>query len=426
MTNDDDSVPNDGDITPAATCIDVTHQMAEIVPTVGIVEFTTNLTDVEEAFVEFGLDTSYGQQAPVDLSEPNYRTLVLGLKAARDYHARVVVISGSERCESADFTLTTPEPPNSIVSQYTFDTRLADEVAPGFVLTSRWSNPGGPVFIFDSDNDLVWWYEAEGDDVMRSRLSFDGKYMWLRNTAQADGTGVVRRIELDGSNPESWALGTTTHDLAVIPDGNVGLVSHAENGCDEILEFNPDTEEVRTVFNLTEAHGQVDCHVNALVYQSDDDSFVISDWAESIYVKIARQTGEIIWIMNTEYGQFEGASWEKQHSMHMLAPDHILLFSNGGNGQPTRILEYEFDVTAGTATEIWRYEDGPSTMYGGDVQRLPNGNTLITYSASAEMHEVNPAGQIVRHFSGTLGNTFAYSMFRTSLYGPPPRIDFTL
>jgi hypothetical protein len=421
--------------------------MGEVVPTVGIVEFTADLAGIDGGVVEFGLDTSYGLTAPIDLSAENYRTLILGMKAGNEYHARVVATAGDQSCESGDFTFTTPEPPNEIVSQYEFETLIPDQVAQGYVITSRWGNPGGPVFIFDSDNELVWWYEDDSDDVMRSRMSYDGKYLWMRNTAQADGTGVVRRIQLDGSDVRAWPLGTTTHDLAVIPDGNVGLVSHAENGCDEILEFDPNTEEVRTVFNLTEAHGQLDCHVNAIVYQDYDDSFVVSDWAESLYVKIARESGEIIWIMNKEYGQFEGASWEKQHSMHMLGPDHILLFSNGsgtgmlggGGGfagsdaeqepvvsQPTTVFEYQFDVAAGTATELWRYEDGPSTMYGGDVQRLPNGNTLITYGASAEMREVNEAGEIVRQVVGTLGNTFGYAMFRTSLYGPPPRIDFTL
>jgi hypothetical protein len=53
----------------------------------------------------------------------------------------------------------------------------------------------------------------------------------------------------------------------------------------------------------------------------------------------------------------------------------------------------------------------------GDIQRLPNGNYLITFSTSGQIHEVTSTGTLVAKFTAT---SFGYSEFRESLYGNPP------
>jgi len=57
----------------------------------------------------------------------------------------------------------------------------------------------------------------------------------------------------------------------------------------------------------------------------------------------------------------------------------------------------------------------------GDVQRLGNGNTLITYMAPAALLEVDSDGDIVWELSWALGSAIGYSMHRETLYGPPPK-----
>jgi hypothetical protein len=55
----------------------------------------------------------------------------------------------------------------------------------------------------------------------------------------------------------------------------------------------------------------------------------------------------------------------------------------------------------------------------GDVQRLANGNTLVTYCNAGVLHEVDASKALVQTwtFSGAVG----YSEHRTSLYGAPER-----
>jgi hypothetical protein len=54
----------------------------------------------------------------------------------------------------------------------------------------------------------------------------------------------------------------------------------------------------------------------------------------------------------------------------------------------------------------------------GDVQRLENGNTLVTHSVSGVVEEVTPDGEPVRRLVFALGGALGYSTHRSSLYPP--------
>ena len=59
---------------------------------------------------------------------------------------------------------------------------------------------------------------------------------------------------------------------------------------------------------------------------------------------------------------------------------------------------------------------GGATNFG-DVQRLSNGNTIITYSTSRLLEEVDANDTVVLQVMGA--GSFGYVEFRDSLYGPP-------
>jgi hypothetical protein len=83
-----------------------------------------------------------------------------------------------------------------------------------------------------------------------------------------------------------------------------------------------------------------------------------------------------------------------QHQPQLLASGNVLIFDNGL--ERSRILELEPD----TLQLAWSYaaEDFFSETRGG-VQRLPNGNTLITESNTGWAFEVTSAGQTVWSFA---------------------------
>ena len=78
----------------------------------------------------------------------------------------------------------------------------------------------------------------------------------------------------------------------------------------------------------------------------------------------------------------------------------------------------------GDATTLLRYDGGISTGFGGDVQRLDNGNLLITYSSSGVIQELGPDNSVLQTFTFPIGGTLSYMEKRRSLYSsPPPKIN---
>ena len=68
--------------------------------TVGIVTWSIQDVVPDTAAIHFGLDTRYGMVAPVDLNEPDFRTLLLGMKPSRTYHFQVVARAGAASARS--------------------------------------------------------------------------------------------------------------------------------------------------------------------------------------------------------------------------------------------------------------------------------------------------------------------------------------
>jgi hypothetical protein len=78
----------------------------------------------------------------------------------------------------------------------------------------------------------------------------------------------------------------------------------------------------------------------------------------------------------------------------------------------------EFELTTPNATEVWSYAGDYASPTLGDAQRLPNGNTLVTYSNRGIIQEVDGDKHLVRELSTA---TLGYVEHRPTLYGPPPR-----
>ncbi len=97
---------------------------------------------------------------------------------------------------------------------------------------------------------------------------------------------------------------------------------------------------------------------------------------------------EILWVWGPGNVTF-------QHHPVLLDDGHILLFDNGT--ERSRVLELDplsLEVT-------WRYS-GPPSFYSetrGSVQRLANGNTLVTISDPGYVREVDPEGRLVWEFA---------------------------
>ena len=145
-------------------------------------------------------------------------------------------------------------------------------------------------------------------------------------------------------------------------------------------------------------------HMNAIDIDTDGH-ILISDRNLSEITKINRDTGEIIWRLGGVHNQFTFVNDplsgpRNQHTVRMVTTNDYTMFDNGNLHNPpmSRGVEYLVNTTNMTATLIWQYPNPPNpsiySFYMGDVQRLPNGNTLIDWAVGnlPKLTEVRPDG----------------------------------
>lgn len=415
---------------------EVITEPSEHIATVAIVTFTTDLGAVDEGYIEFGPDTSYGSNAALDTSAASYRTAILGMAPATEYHYRIVARSGGKRCRSEDQVIVTGPAPEDLPLP-SVRVSATGRVAPGYLVTSAQatgaSGVGYYIVIYNHLGQPVWWYKSSiGGIVTRAKLSWDGQYIYGRDgNPSARSGGQVVRIAIDGSHEESLTVDTGHHDLAVTPDdGVLFLVGGGKDACGRIQKWSPN-DVVRDVYDLRDAFGDTfkpgsdPCHCNSIHYNTGDASITVSCLMQNAYVKL-RDSGELLWVLGGNNGQshFSGdVAWDRQHGHEMLSPDRLLFLNNNGGGdsksESSLAVELALDLETKTATRVWEYDGGEVTQTLGDVQRLPNGNTLVAYCNAGVLHEVDAEKQLVQ--SWTFGNGVGYADYRHSLYGAPVR-----
>jgi hypothetical protein len=414
------------------------------IPTVGVVDWSTDLAGLSGARIEVSLtdpkpaEINRGSGGPIDVTGATHRALMLGLKAQRRYSYRIVATDGAVVCTSPDRTLTT----GAAVGAPSVTRTAANAAlqAPGFIIATAGVpgliaiSPAAPdtVYVVDADGDLVWWADAP-HQTSRALMSWDGSAMWMlaANPADTSAAGELRRVDMDGMNAETVAgFSLGHHDLAVLPDGAVAALVHTGDvtATSDLVERAPDGT-ISTVVRLDDriyrpgqSSGQDRFHANTVRYHLADDSYTVGDRDGRLIVKLTRQ-GRLLWQIAADC---TGAPAPKcasglggvTHGHHLLDDGRLVAFHNG-DATTSTAREYALTETA-TSLAIeatWSYAaTGLASNVLGDVQRLPNGNTLVTYSTDGVIHEVSPTGDLVQALAA---RTFGYTNFRETLYGPP-------
>ena len=87
--------------------------------------------------------------------------------------------------------------------------------------------------------------------------------------------------------------------------------------------------------------------------------------------------------------------WLRQHKPTLLANGRILLLDNQGHRGRSKVIE----IDPFTQEIVWSYQGDAqnqfSTRTGGSVQRLPNGNTLVTEADSGRAFEMTAQDRMV-------------------------------
>jgi hypothetical protein len=150
------------------------------------------------------------------------------------------------------------------------------------------------------------------------------------------------------------------------------------------------------------AHNIDAVHGNAIEMDNDGNLLISSRHLDEI-TKINRTTGDIIWRFGGLHNQFtflgDTLKFTYQHAIRRIANGDITLYDNGNFHHPpySRAVEYNLNEVSKTATLVWKFRHNPDVFgsWGGYVQRLDGGNTLIGWGGTnPAVTEVQPDGTI--------------------------------
>ena len=423
---------------PCAFTISKNEVSAQI-PTVGVVEWSLDGAPPASAKIVYTLNHAAGAilnrggEAPVDLDRTNHptlRTLLLGLKPSSDYTFHVEAMRDGQTCVSPDYALPTTgrfatSPPVTVnVSQ-------PDARQPGFIVTSSGTSVPDSAFIIDADGEVVWYREGPLNTT-RALMDYEGDNMWMIALNLLNEGGEMRVVSMDGQQEQRDVPGLELahHDFTVMPGGKVAALVWRTPGVEvesDLVIRSPDGT-VSSPFTIGGNLYRSDTyHANAIHHISSDGDggFTIADRNPNVVVKVSA-TGTPEWQLGGVCADAPAGadhcaaqSWQIAHGHHLLEDGTFVLFNNAGDDTPAHVFDYRLDdaPNAFTATLVKDYAGTASSNTLGDVQRLPGGNTLVTYSSDGKIVELDPSWKEVQTFSVRVG----YTSWRPTLYGPPAR-----
>ena len=315
----------------------------------------------------------------------------------------------------------------------------------------------GMLLAIDHQGEAIWYYEQD------SRIS---DFEVLENGNIVYLTQDFRAIEIDwlGNTVNTWYAqnrpkgktegipiksDTLHHDIYDLPNGNLAVLGTEKRAIenyytsetdpnaprktqqvigDKIIEFTRDGEIVwewntfehldvfrigyETFSGYWERRGFPDSldwtHGNNLVYDEQDDAWLISLRYQSAIVKVDRESGDFLWILGDPRDwdeklqdklftlEGDGRWFYFQHSPTPTPNGNYLVYDNGTFGaRPfdppvpldqtySRVVEYELDEENMTAKEVWTSEipgeEKVVTFAVGAVDWLPQtNNVLVSY-----------------------------------------------
>lgn len=249
--------------------------------------------------------------------------------------------------------------------------------------TSGEGKPGGcgAIAELDWDGNMLWKHRNPWihHDFVRRRNGNTMLLVWDR-MAPGRGAQVLAQREktrLPGLDADKM-LGDVVREIT--PAGEVVWEWRAEDHLD------PEIDVVCPLHNFSEW-----THANSLDELPNGDLLVSFRLTDTLAI-VSRETGEIRW----KWGR---RTLGHQHDAGVLPDGNVLVFDNcwhqEGQLDASRIVE----VDPRTSTIAWEFRASPMVSFFsahlGGVQRLPNGNTLITEGTSGRIFEVRRDGTIV-------------------------------
>jgi hypothetical protein len=333
---------------------------------------------------------------------------VPGLRQDATYTLVAVALDhNGERVESAQVQVTSGSVDMSEVT--TWSVVEGQDVADGgitlFAPNITPQETGPFIWGVDRAGELVFALPSVWDDdlpaVRAPRMLPDGRFTLLRE----DGLFVLTQ----GGEIDAWYGAFLSwkvhHDGILLDDGTALLLGietvdmdvpgkgMAPTRVDKLFRVDADTNVVwewsavdavdPTFFPTDEStefweDGAVDwTHANSM--DVVDDTVLISFRNLNQVMLVDLDDGQVLWTLG-EHGDFEllsGDWFGLQHAATFVDADTVVLYDNTETGPTSRVVAYDIDTTAMTATQVRSWDAGYFTDNMGDVDVLEDQALLI-------------------------------------------------
>jgi len=377
--------------------------------------------------VQFG-EAAYDFEISDDTLVTDHKVLVIGMHASKSY--MIKAISGSASGTGTFMTGTLPAqiPVGTVMINDTSKSvagwTLMNVQQGGTDNRPRSSVPPAAV-MYDAGGQPVWYYiDGPGPDIggaVSTQLTDTG--VVIGPTWNQQNTNGVPPREVDFAGNIIWeckhaacAAGKdVTHETKKLSNGHYVILEYVGSSAQNPVfrELDADSNEVWTfdwVSLLPAPSGSTGdwCHANAITIDiAKNEVYANCRWVGLMKATYTNPTKT--WLIPAKYGSKglgdftfvpSTSQYDDAHDPEYHDDDNTVLFyDNGGwsgsvdtvagGDYHSRAVEYTIDASAGTATLTWEYpgsftppDDWYTTKwyspFWGDVDRLSNGNILIT------------------------------------------------
>ncbi len=315
----------------------------------------------------------------------------------------------------------------------------------------------GALVVVNAHGEVVWWQRFEAGFVTDARVLPNGHLLYV----YSPNGGPSQAFEGTWDGDVVWRSRDGVqvhHDVGVGPDGHyLYLTTIVRNVLgtpfegDGIELVDPTTNDVLWSWDIFDhipvtelnaidlalpgvnGEGQDWTHSNAVVWDSARSLIWLSVRNLSRILAIDYPSGTVRATFGDE--GLGGASFmDHQHAPEVLADGSLLYFDNGLERGWSRVAGFAWDEAASSITPTFEWRDDAS-FYDpalGDVDRLANGNVLVTSGVGgtvlqkpARLVEITPAGTKVWELDlGNGGRLLGYWIYRAERLAPDQLPDF--
>lgn len=296
------------------------------------------------------------------------------------------------------------------------------QIYEGYTLASS----GSSIKLIDWNNKLINSWSAGGTVQTAAYLLEDGSVLFpigasgCFNGHGAHPQGRLKRLDWNGNILWDYTYCSSNYvgayDMEPMPNGNVALIVHYnessgfEGAPGRIVEIKPTgktTGEKVWECNVTDLIDDAG-YLNSISYNPTLDQFAVTIQEPThTCLIIDHKTGSIVADYSISSGRIHGCSWVMDTYIgsdkkiadivtSSITPGNIVFVANG--------LRQFIEINGKTGSVVKTTSYSFSTNQGG-VQRLPNGNTLITKGYSSTIDEYGPTGTKVGSVTGSGSST---------------------